>query len=405
MTNGGRSCSLCDSKEHLTFQCSAFKELSSSERRKRVKRLRLCFNCLSAGHKSESCQSRHSCRTCGQRHHTLIHLSESKDTSRELDPINQTPSSLVATNIADEQHALFITCQVLVEGPGGKVKARALIHPGSAVSLATNRLAATVKAEKIKLTTNMSGLQSSPLPGSKYTNSLKLSSAYNSSMTVPLKAALLEGITAELPAAEISGVKKYHAFKDFYSLIMRLDVYSRIQLPGRLDPDNHLCASQSIFGWTIGGTVNSPSSPAIHLVYNTRTTISDLGDGVRRFWELEEPPQVSRFTSEEQQAIDHFNSTHSRDSDGRYTVSLPRRVSNLAVPEIRLSDILQTERVLKCKGSWNQFRLAVKEYFVMDHTEVVPETNLTRPEGPFKTFSRRWDNSLQLELLLHPLSL
>ena len=37
MTNGGRSCSLCDSKEHLTFQCSAFKEISSSERRKRVK--------------------------------------------------------------------------------------------------------------------------------------------------------------------------------------------------------------------------------------------------------------------------------------------------------------------------------------------------------------------------------
>ena len=135
MTNGGRSCSLCDSKEHLTFQCSAFKELSSSERRMRVKGLRLCFNCLSAGHKSESCQSCHSCRTCGQRHHTLIHLSESKETNREMDPINQTPSSLVATNISDEQHALFITCQVLVEGPGGKVKARALIDPGSAVSL------------------------------------------------------------------------------------------------------------------------------------------------------------------------------------------------------------------------------------------------------------------------------
>ena len=198
MTNGGRSCSLCDSKEHLTFQCSAFKELSSSERRKRVKGLRLCFNCLSAGHKSESCQSRHSCRTCGQRHHTLIHLSESKETNREMDPINPTPSSLVATNISDEQHALFITCQVLVEGPGGKVKARALIDPGSAVSLATNRLATTVKAEKIKRTTNMSGLQSSPLPGSKYTVSLKLSSVYDSSKTVPLKAALLEGITAEL---------------------------------------------------------------------------------------------------------------------------------------------------------------------------------------------------------------
>ena len=42
-------------------------------------------------------------------------------------------------------------------------------------------------------------------------------------------------------------------------LLLGLDVYSRLQLPGRIvDPDNHLCASQSIFGWTIGGTANSP---------------------------------------------------------------------------------------------------------------------------------------------------
>ena len=95
-----------------------------------------------------------------------------------------------------------------MEGTGGKVKARAPIDPESAVSLATNRLAATVKAEKIKRTTNMSVLQSSSLPGSKYTISLKLLFVYDSSKTVPLKAALLEGITAELPAAEISGVKE-----------------------------------------------------------------------------------------------------------------------------------------------------------------------------------------------------
>ena len=230
MTNGGCSCSLCDSKEHLTFQCSAFKELSSSERRKRVKGLHLCFNCLSAGHKSESCQSHYSCRTCGQRLHTLIHLSESKETNREMDPINHTLPSLVATNIADEQHALFIICQVLVDGPGGKVKARALIDPVSAISLATNHLAATVKAEKIKRTTNMSGLQSSPLPGSKYTVSLKFSSVYDSSMTVPLKAALLKGITADLPAAEISSVKELPCFQGLQLADSAFDKPGRVDL-------------------------------------------------------------------------------------------------------------------------------------------------------------------------------
>ena len=120
------------------------------------------------------------------------------------------------------------------------------------------------------------------------------------------------------------------------------------------------------------------------MVYKTRTTISDLGDGVRRYWELEEPPQVYRFTSEEQQAIDNFNSTHSRDSDGRYTVSLPRKVPAIKLGSSRdqaVRHLLQTERVIKCKGSWNQFRLAVNKYFVMDHAEVAPETDLTRPEA------------------------
>ena len=150
---------------------------------------------------------------CGQRHNILIYLSESKETNKEMDLINQTPSSLVATNISDEQHALFNTYQVLVEGPGGKVKARTLIDPGSAFSLATNSLAATVKAENLIRTINMSGLQSSPLPGSKYTISLKLSSVYDSSKTVPLKAALLEVTTDELPSAEISGVKELPCFQ------------------------------------------------------------------------------------------------------------------------------------------------------------------------------------------------
>ena len=47
------------------------------------------------------------------------------------------------------------------------------------------------------------------------TISFKLSSVFDSSKTVPLKAALLEGITAELLSAEISGVKELPCFHDF----------------------------------------------------------------------------------------------------------------------------------------------------------------------------------------------
>ena len=235
-----------------------------------------------------------------------------------------------------------------MEGPGGKIKARALIDPGSTISLSTNRMAATVKAEKIKRTTNMSGLKSSLLPGSKYTISLKLSSVYDSFKTASLKAALLEGITAELPAAEISGVKELPCFQGFQladsafnkpgrvKLLLDLDVYSRIQLSGKiLDPDNHLYVSQSIFGWTIGGTVNSP---AIHLVYNTRTTIFDLGDGVRRFWNhLKFHVLLQKGSKQLINLTLPIPGTLMASIQSLFQVKY--QVSNLAVPEIRLSDI------------------------------------------------------------------
>jgi len=35
------------------------------------------MNCLSAHHKTSTCQSKHTCRHCAQKHHTLLHLDKS----------------------------------------------------------------------------------------------------------------------------------------------------------------------------------------------------------------------------------------------------------------------------------------------------------------------------------------
>ena len=46
--------------------------ISQGTPRERVLKLNLCFNCLSAKHKSKFCKSKHSCRKCHNRHHTAI---------------------------------------------------------------------------------------------------------------------------------------------------------------------------------------------------------------------------------------------------------------------------------------------------------------------------------------------
>ena len=68
--------------------------------------------------------------------------------------------------------------------------------------------------------------------------------------------------------------------------------------------------------------MNLPSSPAIHLVYNTRTTISDPGDSFRRFWELEEPHQVSVLLQKSSKQL----ITLTAPIPGILMASLPRKV-------------------------------------------------------------------------------
>ncbi|XP_046145532.1 uncharacterized protein LOC123988827 [Osmia bicornis bicornis] len=57
-------------------------------------------------------------------------------------------------------------------------------------------------------------------------------------------------------------------------------------------------------------------------------TDCQLGELLSRFWTQEEPPQDTAplLTPEEQECEDHFQTTHSRDSSGRYIVRLPLKL-------------------------------------------------------------------------------
>ena len=67
-----KNCQLCQG-DHKPAECTKYK--SRDSRRERVLKLNLCFNCLSAKHKSKFCKSKYSCRKCHNRHHTA-HCSD-----------------------------------------------------------------------------------------------------------------------------------------------------------------------------------------------------------------------------------------------------------------------------------------------------------------------------------------
>jgi len=61
-TNEADVCSFCK-QAHQIHTCKIFKDLSVDSRRNEVKRLNLCYNCLSKNHMMQACTSR-TCKYC-----------------------------------------------------------------------------------------------------------------------------------------------------------------------------------------------------------------------------------------------------------------------------------------------------------------------------------------------------
>ena len=70
ITTNKNRCSFCHVNNHSTNSCRKYADKES--RIRRIKELKLCFNCLKANHSVNSCTNQARCRRCGRKHHTSI---------------------------------------------------------------------------------------------------------------------------------------------------------------------------------------------------------------------------------------------------------------------------------------------------------------------------------------------
>lgn len=75
--NNKMNCYLCGG-DHAIFHCKQFLDMNVFDRENQVKRLRLCFICLSKLHSANDCKSLSSCKKsgCKGRHNTLLHKNK-----------------------------------------------------------------------------------------------------------------------------------------------------------------------------------------------------------------------------------------------------------------------------------------------------------------------------------------
>ncbi len=58
---------------HLLMRCNTFAGFDVERRNKLVREKHLCLNCFSERHGCRNCPSRFTCKSCGSKHHTLLH--------------------------------------------------------------------------------------------------------------------------------------------------------------------------------------------------------------------------------------------------------------------------------------------------------------------------------------------
>ena len=84
---------------------------------------------------------------------------------------------------------------------------------------------------------------------------------------------------------------------------------------------------------------------------------------------------------EEKAILEQFREDHSRDASGRFIIPLLIKNNTPPLGDSRSQAVRRFksfQRSLRAKSQFDQFAVAMREYFYMGHAEVVPEKELNK---------------------------
>lgn len=418
-TTTSTTCSLCKQR-HMISQCAQFIAKSPTQRREVIKQFKRCFNCLREGHSVQACRSRFTCQKCQQRHHTTLHINANSSAQAAIastglpsqeqatEPPNVSALSAVTLTTAPTPVVLS-TATVTIHSPNGRaLTVRSLLDGGSELTFMTERVAQILRLTRTRTYTSTSGINCVDAGICKAAAVIHITPRDTPTPTFTTTAYILKSLTKYIPrgAASISEWTHLSNLKladddptgsTPIDLIIGSDLYNRVLVNVQNGSIGQPGAIQSHFGWVLSGPTSDPS----HIVpgncdvnphyaparvinsdevnnHHVVTHCCSLENEMQKFWEVEEISPQNHRSPDEQRCEDHFLSTHSRSSDGRYIVRLPFRTNppinigeSRAIAERRLASLLcKLETQPDLKGEYFDF---LAEYEQLNHmTRVLP---------------------------------
>ena len=178
--------------------------MSYDRKVKAVREHRLCLNWLRSGHSVDNCPSSYRCRSCGEDHHSSLHISGSPGLST---PVitghgNTTPQTSVhvssgsvervtcATNLGS--NVLLGTAAITIKSKsGGSITVRALIDPASEGSFVSEEVVQALSLVRQPSTVAIFGVGGEVSAKSSYITSIIAKSHVQPNFCLSFSAAVL----------------------------------------------------------------------------------------------------------------------------------------------------------------------------------------------------------------------
>ncbi|XP_065355419.1 uncharacterized protein LOC135949893 [Calliphora vicina] len=388
MTTTTQSCPVCK-KDHFLFACQQFKDLTIEKRRNMVLKSGFCFNCLKEKHLSKDCKSS-SCRTCGLKHNTLLHVNTNQSRGIADQPhVDPNGSSSITINSSQQttthQTTLLPTAVIMVRDKNNSLQpCRALMDSGAQSTLISEACVQRLHLNRSYDKTALCGVGGNNTSYTRGKVQLEIF-AKDIGRTIIVQTYCLSNLTQYIPSQTIvnQGLEYFQSLKladpayhkpNRIDIILGADVFPHCILDEKVShPSGSPTALSTIFGWVIMGNVNKQPEMSI-LIAHVHT---GLDEQLQRFWEIEQcEVQSKHLTPDEEHAEQHFMENVQKQSDGRYMVKLPFKTNDFQLGESKKSAMQRLEsmerqfcRNVDLKAEFHEF---MNEYIQLNHMQISP---------------------------------
>lgn len=384
-------CPLCKEKHQLS-KCDQFLSKSVHDRVKYVKEHSMCFNCLRPNHSAQHCLSKFTCRQCNRRHHSLLHFAH--DSPRDQTVVTESARLEVSSQESatpkvqtlhlsneNERRTTILLSTALVQvrdGSGQFQIVRALLDCASQISFITERCVQQLGLQRHREKVDLAGVGQTPVSGSRGVTYCCIKPTGCQDMHFDVRATILKEITHPMPSSKITLSTMNHlqdlklADPSFnvpgpIDMLLAADIVSDGMTGRKIEGEPN--AFHTVFGWIVSGRVACEDGKSPSVSFLIRENTLDLQ--LQRFWEIEELPTIQMFSADERKCEEHYNTTHTRDPDGRYVLRLPFKQERPKLGESLQHARLRYEHLERklsknpeLASAYNQF---LKEYEELGH--------------------------------------